>query len=50
MGGMAKAIRRGEFGNPRSALHPSDGRKLPAPCGKSLPRWVVDTFDAVSGG
>jgi hypothetical protein len=32
-GGMAKAIRRGEFGNSLSVLYPSDGRKLPVACG-----------------
>ena len=50
MDGMAKTIRRGEFGNPHSVLFPSDGRKLPVTCGRSLRRWVVGTFDAVSGG
>ena len=35
---------------PPLGTFPSDGRKLPVTCGRSLRRWVVGTFDAVSGG
>ena len=40
----------GRVWEPPLGTFPSDGRKLPVTCGRSLRRWVVGTFDAVSGG